>query len=241
MLKLTVEDISTVEEAQRGLYAKQDDGKFRLQVDGVEDTTGLKNALAAERKRANDAEKASKALQGLGKSPDEIAAILAERAADDEKKAKASGDFESILKQKEAGWQSETTKLKSELEAALASERSAIIGTAVMSALTKANVTEEGVDLIRYEMQDGKRVLKIMQADGETPMAGSGKDGSATFDDLVKEAVAKWPSLFKRPDNNGGGKPPGKAGGPGATTGNFAGSKADRLAAIKARFPNLPT
>jgi DNA-binding transcriptional MerR regulator len=249
MLKLTVDDIATVDEAQRGLYAKQDDGKFRLQVDGIEDTSGLKNALAAERKRANDAEKAAKVLRDLGKTPDEIAAILAERAADEENKAKAKGDFDSILKQKQAQWEGETTKLKAELDAALASERGAIIGTAVMSALTKANATEEGVDLlpdrlqsrIRYETQDGKRVLKIMQADGETPMAGSGKDGAATFDDLVKEAVMKWPSLFKRADNNGGGKPPGKAGGPGATAGNFAGSKAERLAAIKARFPNLPT
>jgi hypothetical protein len=47
-----------------------------------------------------------------------------------------------------------------------------------------------------------------MAADGETPMAGTGADGTATIDDLVKEAVAKYPSLFKASGAGGGGKNP---------------------------------
>ncbi len=53
-LKLTVEDINTVPEPQRGEYT-QKEGKWHLGVDGIEDTTGLKKPrddLLAEKKEA---------------------------------------------------------------------------------------------------------------------------------------------------------------------------------------------
>jgi hypothetical protein len=85
-----------------------------------------------------------------------------------------------------------------------------------MGALTKAKATAEGVDLlterlgkrIKFETVDGKRKIQIMQADGETPLAGKGADGAATFDDLVTEAVKTWPSLFEGSGAGGGGTPP---------------------------------
>jgi hypothetical protein len=49
--------------------------------------------------------------------------------------------------------------------------------------------------------------VKIVAADGETPMAGS-------IDDLVKEAVTKWPALFAA---TGGETLPKDAGGSGKT------------------------
>src|SRR5690606_9273044 len=95
----------------------------------------------------------------------------------------------------------------------------------VMGALTKAKATAEGVDLlterlgkrIHFETVDGKRKIQIMQADGSTPMAGSGADGAATFDDLVKEAVKTWPSLFEGSGAGGSGAP-NKGGKPGDKT-----------------------
>ena len=42
-----------------------------------------------------------------------------------------------------------------------------------------------------------KLQTQIPPADGVTPMVGSGQDGLATFDDLVKEAATQYPSLFQ--------------------------------------------
>ena len=70
-LKLSVDKLDDVEENLRSLYVEKD-GKFSLAVDGIEDTSALKEALRKERKRADDAEKQRKAWEKSGKTPDEI-------------------------------------------------------------------------------------------------------------------------------------------------------------------------
>lgn len=219
-LNLVIEKLDDVDEGMRGLYVERD-GKFHLDVDGVEDTSSLKSSLQKERKLREDLEKQRKSWERLGKTPDEIAELLAQREEEERKKAEQAGDHAKILKQHQDKWAKEKAELEAELNAARGSERSAIIGNSVMTALTKEGATEEGVDLlpdrlasrIKFETKDGKRLIKIMQADGETPMAGSGAEGSATIDDLVKEAKQKWPSLFKGNGATGSGTQPGANGG----------------------------
>lgn len=219
-LQLTVDSLDTVDEPFRDLY-EADGEKFKLKVEGLEDTSGLKSALDKERKANREAAAKIKKWESLGKTDDEIAELLAKQEEDERKKAEGEGDFDKILGQHKSKWDKEKADLEAELNASRSSERNAIIETSVLGALTKAGATEEGVDLlperlaarIHLETVDGKRVLKIMQADGETPMAGAGKDGLATFDDLVKEASTKWPSLFKGSGNSGSGKQPGNGGG----------------------------
>lgn len=224
-LQYTVENLDDVPEAIRGEYVEKD-GKFVLGVEGIKDGSGLETALAAERKRARELEAKVKKWDKLGKSDAEIAEMLAAAEEAERKKAEDEGNFDKILGQHRDKWAKERADIEAELNAARASERSAIIGTSVMASLTKAGATEEGVDLlperlsarIKFETEDGKRVLKIMQADGETPMAGSGKDGLATFDDLAKEALTKWPSLFKGSGSGGSGAVPGRPGAKGGKT-----------------------
>jgi len=226
MLKLTVDTLEGVPETVRDFYEERD-GKFALKVDGVEDTSGLKTALEKERKAATEARKAAKQFEGLGLTADEVRALVEDKTKREREAAEKSGDFDKILGQHRTAWENEKKTLEGELNAARASERSAIIGNSVMTALSKAGATEEGIDLlpdrlsnrIKFETEDGVRVVKIMAADGETPMAGSGKSGLATFDDLVKEAISKWPSLFKASGAGGGGKLPNSgAGGAGSKT-----------------------
>lgn len=214
MLKLVVDSLDAVDEPLRALYEEKDGG-FRLKVDGVEDAAGLKSALDKERKAARELEKKVRKWESLGKTDEEIAEMLTAAEDAERRKAESEGDHQKILKQHQDKWAKERAGLEDELKAARSSERSAIIETSITSSLTKANATEEGLDLlperlaarITFETVDGRRVLKIMQADGETPMAGSGKDGLATIDDLAKEAAAKWPSLFKGAGQSGSGKP----------------------------------
>lgn len=223
-LSLTVDTLDSVPEPLRDHYVEKD-GKFQLAVDGIEDTSGLKSALEAERKNAREAAKLAKAYRDLGMSADDIRSLVAEKEEAARQKAEKEGNFDAILKQHQSKWEKEKADLETKLNASLESEKGAVIGTKLMAALTKAGATEEGIDLlpdrlaarIRYEMEDGRRALHILSASGETPMAGSEKDGTASFDDLVKEAVTKWPSLFKGTGAGGGGKPPGSAGGTGKT------------------------
>lgn len=224
-LQLTVDSLDAVPEPLRSAY-EPDGDKFRLKVEGLEDPKELKSALEKERNSRKDLEKKIRRWESLGRSDEEIKALLEEQEAAAAKKAKESGDFDAVLNQHKSKWDNERKTLEGELNAARASERSAIIENTVMAALTKAGATEEGIDLlpdrfvnrIKFETQDGKRVVRIMAPDGETPLAGSGQDGFATFDDLVKEAQAKWPSLFKARGQGGSGTPPNKAGGAGART-----------------------
>ena len=129
-----------------------------------------------------------------------------------------------MLKQHATKWEKEIAEREAKIAALEQSERAATVGNTLVKALATAGVTEEGLELlqdrlasrIKSETVDGKRLHRVMQADGVTPLAGTASDGFATLDDLVKEAVTKWPSLFKARGNVGSGTPPNKAGGPGA-------------------------
>lgn len=232
-LALIVDDITSVPEAFRTEYTEKD-GKHHLNVDGLEDTSGLKSALLKERE-ANKKAKADAAVmdakvkkwESLGKTDAEIQEMLDKAAVAEQEAAKKSGNYDALLadqrkKADEAAkmlrdkYDSEKLEIAKELDAARASERSAIVSNNVQTALTKMKATSEGLDLLTerlgrrltIETVEGKRVVQIMQADGVTPMAGSGADGTATVDDLVKEAVKNYPSLFEGSGAGGSGTDP---------------------------------
>lgn len=221
-LPLTITKIDAVPEAQRALYVADGEG-FRLDVDGLPDVTGLKSALDTERAARKQLDSDIKAWKKIGKTPDEIAALTAAAEAAAEEAAKKAGKHDEILAAKLAAAAKERTeseaKLTGERDSALGLARKAIVETRIGSALTKAKATVEGLDLlterlgkrIKLDFTDGKESVSILALDG-SPMIGTAKDGTATFDDLVKEAVKGYPSLFEGSGAGGGGAPP-KGGG----------------------------
>lgn len=224
-LALTVDSLDSVPENLRAAYVKDGD-KFKLDAD-VEDTAGLKSALKKERDSRAALEKQAKKWEALGRSDEEIAAILAAQESEAHDKLKKKGDFDAILKQHQDKWAAEKTALESRLAGRDKAAREAIVDSAVLTALTKAKATTEGVDLLTERLgkrvkleigDDGKRTIHIMQADGVTPLAGKGADGTATFDDLIAEAVKNYPGQFEGTGAGGGGKPPKDAGGAGGKT-----------------------
>jgi hypothetical protein len=218
-LPYVVETIESIPEAFRTEY-KEKDGKFVLDLEGADDHFVPKS----EWKKIND-ESANrrhklKAWEKLGESPEKVLQDIETQ----KQLAAQAGDGAAILRQHQDTWAQEKASIEAELNAARSSERGAVVGERLSGALAKAGATEEGLELlpdrfgnrIKFETVDGKRVIKIMKADGETPMAGSGEGGVATLDDLVKEAMKKYPSLFKGSGAGGGGKPPGEHGGGGS-------------------------
>jgi len=222
-LPILADTLDAIPEAAHTFY-EVSDGKYKLKVEGLEDTAGLKSALTAERTAKKEFEKAAKRWQGL--DFDEIQTILREREDAKLKTAKETGDFDTILNQHKSKWQQELDALKAERDALAAAERAATVGNTLVNALAKAGVTEEGLELlqdrlarrIKSETADGKRLHRVMAADGVTPLAGSASDGFATLDDLVGEARNTYPSLFKGTGAGGSGTPPSKVAGSGVST-----------------------
>jgi hypothetical protein len=101
-------------------------------------------------------------------------------------------------------WPKERAALETELQATRISERAATMER-LAYALSRVGATPAGLDLLNYhfdkririETVDGKRTVQILQADGAMPMVGRANDGTATFDDLAKEAHRQYPSLFQ--------------------------------------------
>jgi DNA-binding transcriptional MerR regulator len=206
-LKYELESLDDIDEGIRDLYTEKD-GKFVLSVDGLpepEDNSGLKSALEKERELRKKHEKQIKQWERVGKTPDEISELIAAREESERKKAEEEGDFDKLLEQHRSKWEKEKSELIEELEATRSSERRAIIDNSLKTSLIKAGATEEGMDLlpsilggrIKFEMDGSERVIKIMSEDGVTPLAGNAKDGTATFEDLAKWAVEKYPSLLR--------------------------------------------
>jgi hypothetical protein len=75
-------------------------------------------------------------------------------------------------------------------------------------ALITGRATEEGIGLLsehlvkRVSIENG--AFRIADREGR-PMPGSGSDGLADFDDLLKETIATYPSLFEGRNAGGGG------------------------------------
>jgi len=94
--------------------------------------------------------------------------------------------------------------LKSDLEITRAHERKLLVENGLGSALQRANIRPGYAELVIANIkdrvaigtEDDKRVIRITAADGGMPMVGSGENGVATLDDLVKQAVESFPSMF---------------------------------------------
>jgi hypothetical protein len=113
--------------------------------------------------------------------------------------------------------------LKSDLTITRENERKLLLENGLGAALRQANLDPHYEKLVIANLDDrvaletvnNKRVVRIKDGKGEMPMLGSGADGVATLDDLVKEAVRTFPSMFKGTKPGEGGMPPPDAANPG--------------------------
>ena len=240
-----VSTLDGVDDAVKEFYTEVD-GKYRLNVGGMprpEDTSGLKSALQKERERGKLAEK----YESLGLSPDEIKSLVDEKKAAEQKKLEDEGDFKAVLAQHQKNWDEERTKLTGERDGAVTGLQRYVGESALTTALARAGATEEGLALLPTQFLSRVKVglggdspsINLVQADGETPMAGTSEDGRATMDDLVQEAVKKYPSLFKSDMKGGGGKSPEGSAGRNAMSGKSWGdakSAKEKAEILKSRM-----
>jgi hypothetical protein len=189
MLKLVIEKLEDVEEALHPLY-KEKDGKFHLQVDGIEDTSGLHSALRSERASRAALEKKVRNWEALGKSEDEIKDLLAAHEKAEQDKATKAGEWEKLRDQMNT---QHATALKAK-DDQIAGMKKAIERHLVDAQATAAIATAKGsADLLLPHVQRHVRVIeengdysvRVVDAKGDPRVNGKGEPLSIS--DLVGE------------------------------------------------------
>jgi len=237
-LKLSVEKIDDVEEANRSLYIEKD-GKFRLDIEGYEDPAGLKSALGKERKERSALESRIRKWDELGKSRDEVDEILAEHA-DLKEKIEAGHkpeDLDLIRKQaaeqaaKEAAKtikraQDDAAAIQKELENVRTQYERSSVNTAVMAAITEYKGKPKALmpvvlQYVRPKQEDGRLRLRVVDDNGDERFNSKGEP--MTPSELVAEMAQldDFAGSFEGSGNSGGGTKP--------TAGNSGTTKTHRL------------
>lgn len=238
--------IEKLPEAQRGWYAEKD-GKFVLDLGKVdiEDTSGLKNALAKERQAAKDAKEAAKlavaeamkAYEGI--DPVKTRALLAKFNDEEEAALIASGKVDEVIakrmSKREADFQKQLEAARGEAEGAkkvASTFQSRVLDNHIRAAAAKAGIHPFAVEdaLLRARSMfslDDKGEAVQMGSDGSPVL---GKDGKTPFTPAewlegMKETAPHWFPAS------------GSGGGAGGSGGAGAGGKTIRREAFDALSP----
>lgn len=221
MLKLNVDSLEAVDEPFRTLY-EQDGDKFKLKVEGIEDTTGLKTALQKERKTASDLQKQTNAWKAIGRTPEEIQELLEAQEARQLTEAEKKGEWDKLKTQMNSAHE---TALKSKDET-IGAMRKRLEAELVDAKATAAIAAAKGVPELllpivqRFVKVDDDFNVQVVDAKGDPRVNGKGEPLSIT--DLISEMKENevYGRAFEgsghsgsgtRPNNGGGGTPPGQA------------------------------
>ncbi|MDC5130721.1 hypothetical protein NRA09_17570, partial [Acinetobacter baumannii] len=115
-LPFIVDSLDAIKEEHRALYVEEN-GKFRLDLEGYEDPKGLKSALQSERDAAKNAklelQKLQKQFEGI--DPEIVKKVFAQIDQDEEAKLIAEGKVNEVI-------QKRTEKMREEHEKLLKAE-----------------------------------------------------------------------------------------------------------------------
>jgi hypothetical protein len=218
-LKLTVDSLDGVDENLRALYVEKD-GKFSLAVDGIEDTSALKEALRKERKRADDAEKQKKAWERSGKTPEEIQELLDAQEQRAQTEAEKKGEWDKLRAQMNDRHALDL-KAKDETIGQMRKRLQAeLVDAKAVSALAAAKGSP---DLLLPHVQRHVKVdddFNVVVVDSKGDPRVNGKGEPLSIADLIEEMKANetFGRAFEgsghsgsgmRPNSGGGGTPPG--------------------------------
>lgn len=188
-LPINVESIESVPEAARGFY-KEVNGKFTLDVDGYEDPVNLKSALAKEREAAKTASKQASQWQALGKTPEEIQALVEAQAQSERDKLTKNGEWDKLREQMTKQHQVELQKERDEKAAISKSLEKRLIDADAIAALAAADGSPA---LLLPHVRSATRVIKdgddykvqVVDVAGNPRVNGKGE--FLTIADLVEE------------------------------------------------------
>lgn len=157
-LKAVVDSLDDVKEGLKEFYTEGDDGKFRLDAEGVEDVGGLKSALGSERESRKQAERALKKLEGI--DPKRFKELTDAEEKRQRNKAKDEGDWEA----REAQILEKHALALKEKEGDVNAANQAVERHLIDAEATKAIVAEKGSP--RLLLPEVKRHVRVIRTDG---------------------------------------------------------------------------
>lgn len=196
-LAYEVDDISTIDEGQRGLYVESE-GKYRLDVSGIDTGDELKSALHKEREARKAAEKSVNAAKA---EADRIAQEAAQK----------NGDFEALHKSSEERYTATLAELDS-LKTGIATEKRNNAAMKIATELADGPNAELLSEFISRRLKHTDEGVKVTDLNGELTVS--------SLDDLKKEFTndKRYASLIKGVQSSGGGAGGGENGGGAAKT-----------------------
>lgn len=207
-LKLIVDSREGIPEGLADYYQEQEDGTFRLDVEGAktdDDVSRVQEALNKERRQRREIEKELKDIKAV--LPDDFDADEWDRL-----KSAGGGDLDAKLEEQRERlskrYGKEKESLQSELEKRDAAIRKLVAENGLEAAMAKANVAAPFRPAVKAMF------LSRIQIDNE------GDTPTATLDDLpVDQALKSWAEsedgrhYVAAPQNSGGGASGGGKGG----------------------------
>ncbi|HGL3662965.1 TPA: hypothetical protein ACKEVR_003678, partial [Acinetobacter baumannii] len=190
-LPFIVDSLDAIKEEHRALYVEEN-GKFRLDLEGYEDPKGLKTALQSERDAAKNAklelQKLQKQFEGI--DPEIVKKVFAQIDQDEEAKIIAEGKVNEVIQKRTEKMREEHEKLlKAEKERADKAEayaqkfKQSVIQSQIVQAAIELEALPEATPDIAFLAQskfaldeNGKAVAVdengevVIGKDGQTPM-----------------------------------------------------------------------
>ncbi|MCE0860692.1 hypothetical protein LU674_013130 [Pseudomonas alloputida] len=235
-------------------YAEIQDGKpVYIEDDGKEvafDAVGTRNTITrlnaeakSHRERAENAEKIAKAFEGIEDAGAARKAL--ETVANlDAKKLVDAGEIEKVKGEISKAFQTQLDEANGKAATFEQQLYAEMIGGNFARSKFIADKLAVPADMVQatfgrnLKIEDGKVVA--YDAQGQKIFSRARPGELADFDEALETLVSQYPHrdhILKSSDANGGGAQNGGGGNSGAK-GNFGGSKADRVAAIKAMTAN---
>lgn len=206
-LPLVADKIDDIPEPQRTLYVEKE-GKFHLDVEGGEDTAGLKSALQKERDAAKESKRILTELQTRfsGIDPDKVKAMMKRLESDGEAALIAEGKIDEVINKRSEKLKEELEKQvkQAAIETAAANKRAdkfsqRVLDNHIRMAATKAGLHQHAIEdaLFRarsmFSLNEEGDAVQVA-ADGTTVF---GKDGKTPFSPAewlegMKETAPHW-------------------------------------------------
>lgn len=225
-LKLILDSLEGMDDAAKALYLEKD-GKFHLDVEGIENADSVKAALDRERKAARDATKASEKWRALGKTPEEIQELLEAQREAEEQKATRAGEWDKLKAQMNEKHAADIAQRDESITALRKRLNAELVDAKAVAAIAAAKGSP---DLLLPHIQRQTKVdddFNVQVVDGKGDPRVNGKGEPLSIADLVSEM--RQSEVFGRAfdgGNSGTGKEPGH-GGHGGGNGSKTMSRAD--------------
>ncbi len=234
-LKLSKDEHGKLPAQLQSEYKPQADGSFIVDWEGVdglvvEDVTGLKSALGAERTRAKELEKLAERFKDLDPQAARDALAKVAEMANWKSDDKVKAQIEAITQQLANKHQSELANVTSENRALLEQLTDALADQAAKAAIKAAGATDTGAELlfpkvkarIRVEKNSAGKLSAIVIDEKGNPQITnrSGSQDAMGIGELVETFKKPYAICFAGTGTTGSGAPGKGSGGQGGSNTN---------------------